>query len=228
MRSTQDAVSSIQGPSAHRTVVSSMQGRRLLLGGGYHGPFVRRWHVRTCVALSCEHSLRDSVPGSHIDSSCQPWIDSSHRAECFLLHSSTCLSTPLRHLSEASFLLSGWSLQMPSAIFVIFTETRWFSCLSHKSILGRSQCMSRLGHSLALHFWYWPNYVSCHDLRSRLEPPRLSCPSRWRSSPCCDGVEISWRRLIDCFINPVRDAMVKVCPSVSLSPGLTRVFSPST
>ena len=32
--------------------------------------------------------------------------------------------------------------------------------------------------------------------------------------------------VIDCFINPVRDAMVKVCPSVSLSPGLKRVFSP--
>ena len=32
--------------------------------------------------------------------------------------------------------------------------------------------------------------------------------------------------LIDCFINPVRDAMVKVCPSVSLSLCLTRVFFP--
>ena len=28
------------------------------------------------MALSCEHFMRNSVPGSHIDSSSQPWIDS--------------------------------------------------------------------------------------------------------------------------------------------------------
>ena len=146
VRSTQDAVSSIQGPSAHRTVVSSMQGAVFswveatmvrLYDVGMSG---RVWHFLANILCGTLSQVRTLILPPSLGST-----RASHRTECFLLQSSTCLSTPLRHLSEASFLLSSWSLQMPSAILVIFTETRWFPCLSHKSICRQVSMHVTLG-----------------------------------------------------------------------------------
>ena len=163
----------------------------------------------------------------------------SRRAEYFLLCSSTRLSTPLRHLSAVSFLVSGWSPQMPTAIPV--TQTMWFSCLSHKSICRQASMHVTLGAFAGASFWAqqsrppWSSvppgaalivmFISEASLFLLLRSAGILASCSLLTQVGALMSRMSPAVVTDCFINPARGATVKVCPSVSLSPCLTRMFS---
>ena len=154
----------------------------------------------------------------------------SRRAEYSLLYSSTCLLTALRHPSAASFLVSSWSPQMPTAIPVSFTQTIWFSCLNHKSICRQASMHVTLEAFAGASLLVWAPTKSA---AWSSVPPGAAQIAMFLFLASCSllteaGALMSRMSPVvvtDCFINPARGAMFKLCPPVSLSPCLTCMFS---